>query len=181
MKKIVITLIIIAGIVGFGYVALNLFIKNTKKHSPEAIASYAGKDGLILEVAYCQPSKKGREIFGSLVPYDEVWRTGANEATLFTTNKDLNLGGKVLKSGTYSLFTLPSASEWKVIFNEETGQWGTQYDESEDILRAPATVEEAESVSEVFTIKFDETEEELTMLLMWDKAIIQLPITVDYQ
>lgn len=176
MKKIIIGLAIITGIAGLGYLALSLMKANTKKHSPEAIVNY-DSNGLRLKVEYCQPSKKGREIFGQLVPFNEVWRTGANEATLFRTNKDLAFGSQTLKAGTYSLFTVPTASDWTIIFNEQTGQWGTQYSESDDVLRISAPSAVVEQVKESFTIKFDDKRGGVNMLLNWDNVLVKLPIT----
>ena len=190
MKKVVLTVVIIVGIIGLGAAALELFKMNTKKYSPEAIAKYK-KDGLNLRIEYCQPSKKGRPIFGTnlnsadksqpnyLVPYNEVWRTGANEATLFVTNKSLKLGNETLEAGKYSLFTIPNKDKWTVIINGETGQWGTQYDESEDVLRVNASLEQVEDEKEVFTIKFDDVDGQLKLLLMWDNVKAQLPIEVE--
>lgn len=170
MKK----LLIVIGIVGLGYLAFNLFIMNTKKHSPESIARYEKE--VNLQVEYCRPSKKNREIFGSLVPFGEVWRTGANEATLFKTSKDLVFGDKVLPAGQYSLFTVPGETEWQIIFNEETGQWGTQYSKDEDVLRVPAISTKIDEVKESFTIKFDDAGGKLNMLLSWDQTQVVLPI-----
>ena len=175
MKKLIIGLAIVTGIAGLGYLALTLMKSNTKKHSPEAIAKY-NKDDFALKAEYCQPSKKGRQIFGKLVPYQEVWRTGANEATLFTTNKELSFGDKTLKAGTYSIFTIPTASEWTIIFNGQTGQWGTQYDESEDVLRVPVTSAKVDQVKESFTISFNDSEGSVNMILNWDNVSVKVPM-----
>lgn len=175
MKKVIIGIAIIIGIAGLSSLAVSLMKINTKKHSPESVVSY-DKNNLKLTVAYCQPSKKGREIFGKLVPYDNVWRTGANEATIFTTNKDLRFGDQVLKAGTYSLFSIPQAEEWTVIFNEETGQWGTAYSESDDVLRVPAVSSKIDKVRESFTISFEENGAKVNMLLNWDDVLVKVPI-----
>src|SRR5688572_14761372 len=95
----------------------------TKSFSPEGEVVFT-KDNLRIKVLYNRPYKKGREIFGSLVPYDKVWRTGANEATIFETNKDLSIEGKKLKAGKYTLWTIPGQESWTIIFNSEYGQWG---------------------------------------------------------
>src|SRR5882757_3913988 len=115
-----------------------------QKPSPAetATGTAAGSD---IKIAYHSPAVKGRKIWGGLVPYDKVWRTGANEATIFTTSKDITIGGKSLKAGKYSLYTIPGEKEWKVIFNSQTGQWGikmdgsTTDDASKDVLVATAT------------------------------------------
>src|SRR5688572_13451014 len=95
----------------------------TKSFSPEGEAVFT-KEDLMVKVFYNRPYKKGREIFGSLVPYDKVWRTGANEATTFETSRDLTIEGKTLKAGKYSLWTIPRPDSWTIIFNSEYGQWG---------------------------------------------------------
>src|SRR5690606_7918853 len=98
-------------------------LRATKSFSPEDEVVFTA-DNLTVKVFYNRPSKKGREIFGGLVPYGQVWRTGANEATTFDTNRDLNFKGKVLRAGKYSLWTIPRENAWTIIFNSEHGQWG---------------------------------------------------------
>ena len=101
-------------------------------------ATTLGEDAYV-KVVYGSPRKKDREIFGSLVPYGEVWRTGANEATELTTTADLEINGETLPAGTYSVFTIPGEETWTVIFNSGLGQWGAyDYDESTDVLRVEA-------------------------------------------
>jgi len=95
----------------------------SKRPSPPATAS--GKIGsATITIDYSSPAVKGRKIFGGLLPYGTVWRAGANEATIFTTDKDIKVEGKALSAGKYSLFATPGEKEWAVIFNSETGQWG---------------------------------------------------------
>src|SRR5688572_31274397 len=91
--------------------------------SPLAIAAIRYKDAYI-KVTYSQPLKRGREIFGKVVPFDQVWRTGANEATEITTTKNIQINGTLLKAGTYSLFTIPQKEKWTIIINSELGLWG---------------------------------------------------------
>ena len=100
-----------------------LWLYSTKALSPEDISVFS-EDSLKMEVVYNRPYKKGREIFGELVPYGEVWRTGANEATIFSTNKDILVDGSPLPSGTYTLWTIPNPDTWKVIFNSKMYPWG---------------------------------------------------------
>ncbi|UJH92568.1 DUF2911 domain-containing protein [Antarcticibacterium sp. 1MA-6-2] len=100
---------------------------STKAHSPEDTIVYQEAE-LELEVFYNRPYKKEREIFGSLVPYDQVWRTGANEATTFTTNEDLLIDGSFLAAGKYTLWTIPGEKSWKVIFNSKMYPWGIDAD-----------------------------------------------------
>jgi hypothetical protein len=92
--------------------------------------------GVKVTINYSQPSVKGREIFGDLVPYGKVWRTGANEATTLTVSKEVTIGGKKLAAGTYALFTIPGEKEWTIILNSESKQWGSyKHDKDKDVLR----------------------------------------------
>src|SRR6185295_3132630 len=124
MKKfLIISGIAVAALIILGAIT-NFFVKkHTKSFSPEDQIEYK-RDDLQVVVFYNRPYKKGRQIFGGLVPYDKVWRTGANEATTFQTNKDLSIEGKTLKRGKYTLWTIPGEETWQIIFNSEYGQWG---------------------------------------------------------
>lgn len=153
----------------------------TKAHSPEDTLTYQ-KDGLKLEVFYNRPYKKEREIFGNLVPYNEVWRTGANEATTFETNKDILVDGSKLKAGKYTLWTIPMETSWKVIFNSKMYPWGINLDEEAyrdprfDSLVLERPVEEINETLEQFTIIFDEKGEFVNMILAWDDTSVSVPI-----
>lgn len=92
-------------------------------------------NGAEITVNYSSPAVKGRTIFGELVPLGKVWRAGANEATIFETSKDIKVEGKTLSAGKYSFFIIPNENTSTFIFNKQTGQWGTQYDEKQDALR----------------------------------------------
>jgi hypothetical protein len=109
-------------------------------------------DGREISIGYGSPSVRGRTVFGGLVPWNEVWRTGANEATAFRTEADLVIGGKPVPAGSYTLYTIPAPSQWTLIVNRETGQWGTRYDPSLDLIRVPMQVEELDYPVEQFTI-----------------------------
>ena len=108
--------------------------------------------GALLAVRYSRPSMRGRVIFGSAVPWNEVWRTGANAATVFETSADLLVGGTTVPAGRYSLWTIPSPGGWKLILNRNTGQWGTAYDAQYDFARIDMTVERLAQPVEQFTI-----------------------------
>ena len=108
--------------------------------------------GAALTVDYGRPSKRGRTIFGGLVPWNEVWRTGADAATQFTTIRDLMLGDTELKAGSYSLWTLPTESGATLIVNAQVGQWGTEYNATRDIARIPMAVHRLDQPVERFTI-----------------------------
>ncbi|NNE34204.1 MAG: DUF2911 domain-containing protein, partial [Rhodothermales bacterium] len=104
--------------------------------SPMAIAAVTLDDGTYVKIVYSSPRKRGREIFGGLVPYGEVWRTGANEATELTVTNGVLLNGNVLAAGTYALFTIPGDEQWTVIINRNLGQWGAyDYDPEADVVR----------------------------------------------
>lgn len=132
--------------------------------------------GARIEVGYSQPAKRGRDIWGGLVPYGEVWRTGANSATVFTTDKDLILRDMNLPAGSYTLWTTFTESSQELIVNRQTGQWGTAYDESQDFGRIEMTVDQLRDVVERFTISFQEMEGGGVMHLEWDRTRFSVPI-----
>ena len=133
-----------------------------------------GKD---VSVSYGQPSKKNRKIFGELVPYGQVWRTGANEATEITFATDAQFGGKEIKAGTYSLFTIPGETEWTVILNPTLKQWGAfGYDKikDKDALKVTVPSKKTDSTVEKFTMTFNE---ENALVMEWDDTQVEVPIT----
>ena len=147
------------------------------RKSPLAIVTMKYEDTYV-KVTYSQPHKRGRKIFGELVKYGEVWRTGANEAAEITLTGDLIIQTKTLKAGTYSLFTIPNESEWTIIFNKQLGQWGAyNYHEPSDILRITIPTQDTKDVIyESFTISFEQKNEIADMLLIWDKTKVAIPI-----
>jgi hypothetical protein len=156
--------------------------KKTKSYSPEGQLLFADGD-LKVSVSYNRPYKKGREIFGTLVPYGKVWRTGANEATVFETNKTLTLEGKNLAPGKYSLWTIPDSVTWTIIFNSEHGQWGVNSkmepnrDPSLDVLSIPAHAVIQDRIFEQFTIQVDKVGGEAEMVLLWDNTLVAVPFS----
>lgn len=145
--------------------------------SPTAMATIRYKDSYI-KITYCQPHKRGRNIFGGLVPYGQVWRTGANEATEITLTKDIFINGTILGAGTYSLFTIPEKDTWTIIINKDVGLWGSyNYNPKLDQLRFTVPIQTiATEVYEAFTIKFDQRNSVADLLLLWDKTKISIPI-----
>ncbi|MEO5602475.1 MAG: DUF2911 domain-containing protein [Cyclobacteriaceae bacterium] len=144
--------------------------------SPLAIVSIRYKDNY-LKVTYSQPQKKNRQIFGELVPFGKVWRTGANEATEFTTIHDIQIDSIVLKAGTYSIFTIPEKEKWTIILNTEVGLWGAyNYNEQKDLYRFEVPVKATEMIYEPFTIIFDHRNEVADLLMLWDKTKVSIPI-----
>ena len=125
----------------------------SQRPSPPGTAEVTLK-GKKLTVEYSRPSLKGRKVGQELAPYGQVWRTGANEATSFTTEIDLNIGGVKVPAGKYTLFTLPSEGTWKLIINKQTGQWGTNYEQGQDLARIDMTKTKLPQLVEQFTISF---------------------------
>ncbi len=135
-------------------------------------------DGATITIDYSRPSMRGRKIMGGLVPYGEVWRTGANEATTLTTDKAISIGGLALPAGKYSLFTLPGESEWKLIVNKQTGQSGTEYDEKQDLGRVALKKTATAAPVEQFTISLEKAAQGGTLKLTWENTELTAPITV---
>ena len=126
-----------------------------------------------ISVNYGRPSMRGRVIMGDLVPWDKVWRTGANQATHLTTSFDMMLDGVPLPRGRYTLWTLPSQTGWKMIINKQTGQWGTAYDERQDLARFNADVEPLAAPVDTFTIRLEKTGPTSGVLrLLWEKTSV---------
>ena len=129
-----------------------------------------------LRVVYSRPAKRGREIWGKLVPFGEVWRTGANAATEFATDRDLVIGGIPVPAGTYTLYTLFSADSAHLIINKQTGQWGTVYDQGQDLARVELAKESLRTPVERFTIAIEPAAEGGAFQLIWDTARYSVPI-----
>jgi Protein of unknown function (DUF2911) len=113
-----------------------------------------------------------------LVPYNKVWRTGANTSTTIIFEQDTKLAGKDLKKGTYSLFTIPTAEKWTIIINKTIGDWGAfSYKQENDILRVHVPVTTTETVRERFNINLESVENGVNMVFAWDKTVVKLPLT----
>lgn len=182
MRKFIIFSLVGVAIIGV-LVAILAYVqlKKTKSFSPEDEVVYKQED-LQLKVYYNRPYRKDRDIFGVLVPYDVVWRTGANEATTFETNKDIRIENKSLKAGKYSLWTIPGKDKWTVIFNTEYGQWGINSKgeanraPENDVLTVDVMAVEQNQIFEQFTISFNKSGDDAEMVLAWDKTIVTVPI-----
>jgi hypothetical protein len=145
--------------------------------SPPATASVELKSGSIT-IKYGAPSMRGRKIMGELVPYGQVWRTGANDATTFATNTALKIGGTAVPAGTYTLYTLPGATQWMLIINKETGQWGTVYNQPQDLARIPMKSAKLASPQEKMSISFENTSGNSTELhVKWENVDASVAIT----
>lgn len=151
-----------------------------RRKSPIAIAKVLHHPSdTYIKIVYGQPYKRDRDIFGQLVPYDNIWRTGANEATELTTTHDISFAGEKLEAGTYSLFTIPRENQpWTIILNEELGLWGDfDYQQEHDVLRVDVPAEQKKSVAEAFTIQFTDVVDDTTnIVLQWDQTEVRIPI-----
>jgi hypothetical protein len=144
--------------------------------SPMAVIAMKYKDCYV-KVVYSQPQKRGREIFGGIVPFGEVWRTGANEATEITITKDILFNSTLIKAGTYSLFTIPDRVKWTIILNSETGLWGSyNYNSRLDVVRFDVPVQNLDTPYEPFTMMFEQVNDKASLILMWDKTKVAIPI-----
>ena len=179
LKRLIILLFMVAaGIFLYAYFNGDIL---QKRLSPKDTVAFTVND-LELEVFYNRPSKRERDVFGGLVPYDQVWRTGANEATTFETNKQLNVSGKVLPMGKYTLWTIPGETTWQVIFNAKEYPWGV--DDTMKPMREPkfdALIVEVpviilDNYVEQFTIAFDNSTDNLSLTMAWDTTKISVPL-----
>jgi len=151
--------------------------------APSPAASFKQTVGITdISVEYSRPSMRGRKIFGGLVPNGEVWRTGANSATRITFSTDVNFGGADVKAGTYALFTVPGESEWTVILNTVTGQWGSYaYNAANDVARVTVNPVALTKPAETFTISVDDLAKEsgATLNLRWESVRVPIKIKTD--
>jgi len=135
-------------------------------------------DTSLVSVNYSRPSMRGRRIMGELVPWNKVWRTGANQATHLRTTFDMTLGGTPVPRGAYTLWTLPSPTGWTMIINKQVGQWGTQYDERQDLARFRATTRRLSTPIDTFTVVLHKTGKASGVLkLMWERTSVEVPFT----
>src|ERR1700733_4109904 len=134
-----------------------------------------------IEIVYSRPGVKDRAIFGGLIPYGQVWRTGANAATKITFSTAVKLNGTDIPAGTYALFTIPGENEWTVIINKGAAQWGAfQYDEKADVVRVKAMPIKLAETIETFTIEFNKIRDaSAVMNIVWDKTVVPVNIELD--
>jgi hypothetical protein len=130
---------------------------------------------------YSRPNVKGRKIFGGLEPYGQVWRTGANSATVITFTDDVTIEGNKVPAGEYALFTIPNATEWTIILNKKTKQWGAyEYKQADDVLRFKVKADKASAPVETFTMQFGNVKPTSAELnLMWERTAITLHLTTE--
>lgn len=167
MKKMLLTAFIATSV----FTAFNCSAQadKSKRPSPPATVSQTTASGLTIMIDYSQPSVKGRTVGTDLAPYGKVWRTGANEATVFEINKAAMVEGKPLPAGKYGLYTIPGENEWTIIFNKTWNQWGTNYTEGDDALRVKVKSMKSKSATEKMTFMIGK---DGTVMLMWgDKQV----------
>jgi Protein of unknown function (DUF2911) len=134
--------------------------------------------GKTITTDYSSPRMKGRKIFGGLVPYGEVWRTGANSATTFVTTANVEVGGKTVPAGSYTIFTVPDPNKWTLIVNKKTGEWGIPYKyESDELARVDMKVSKVSSPLENFTISYEKSGNGCMMNIEWDTTRASVDIT----
>lgn len=180
-------LLIILSILALGLLLYSTFVENifSPRLSPKDSAKISLND-LDLKVEYNRPSKREREIFGALVPFNKVWRTGANEATTFSTNKDLMIDGVLLKKGKYTIWSVPMNESWKVMFNTKQYEWGVDekmepmWDPNYDAVEIEVPTQQLDTTVERFTIAFDNTTGNLKLTMAWDDTLVEVPIE-EYQ
>ena len=178
-------LLIFLSILALGLFVYSVFVENifSPRLSPKDMASITLND-LEIKVEYNRPSKRERKVFGALVPFNKVWRTGANEATTFSSNKDLLIDGIRLKKGKYTVWTVPMANSWKVMLNSKQYEWGVDekmepmWDPNYDVIEVEVPSKQIDSTVEKFTIAFDNTTSNLKLTLAWDNTLIEVPIEV---
>jgi Protein of unknown function (DUF2911) len=150
----------------------------SKKPSPPAQAQCKLSDGKTITVNYSSPRAKGRKIFGDLVPYGQVWRTGANEATTFVTDANLSVGGKDVSAGSYTIFTVPNPDNWTLIINKKNGEWGIPYKyEADELARVDMKVSKTPSPVENFTISLDQKGNSCTLNISWENTQASVDIS----
>ena len=139
--------------------------------SPAASAACDLGGGKTIKTDYSSPRIKGRKIYGDLVPFGEVWRTGANDATTFITSADVVVGGKTIPAGSYTIFTVPAADKWTLIISKKTGEWGIPYKyESDELARVDMNVSKLPAPVENFTIAYDKSAGGCTLRVDWENT-----------
>lgn len=179
LKKVLIGVgvIILIGFAGYKYL-----MSTTKSHSPQDTAEITSGD-LSVKVVYCQPYKKGRVIFGdestgALQPNGKYWRLGANEATEITFSTDVNFAGEPVAAGSYRMYALPNTDSWEVSLNSALGEWGySEPDYALDIIKINIPVKATPQETEQLTIRFANDSAGVQMNMMWDKTLVEVPIT----
>lgn len=173
-----VSVVVIFAVLCFTALACAQEKKKQERPSPPANATCKFSDGKTIKVDYSSPRAKGRKIFGDLVPYGQVWRTGANEATTFVTDANLSIGGKDVPAGNYTIFTVPNQDKWTLIISKKTGEWGIPYKyESEEQGRYDMGVSKTSGPVENFTISFHEMGSGCHMYMDWENTRATIEIS----
>lgn len=176
MKKIILTcLIILQSLLLSGQSKVQIRVTSA---SPSAAFEQEVGSAKI-KVTYSRPLVRGRKIFGELVPFDKLWRTGASDCTVITTSEDIAFGNNVLKAGSYSIFTIPSGNEWTIIINTDITLHGeTGYDEKKDVMRFKVPVEKSANFYETFTIELNDinSKGEAFLKILWENTMVKIPV-----
>jgi hypothetical protein len=146
----------------------------SKRPSPPAKVSTTTNNGNTITIDYSQPSVKGRTIGKEIAPFGKVWRTGANEATVFEISKDAKINGKPLPAGKYSLYSIPGEKNWTIIFNKTWNQWGTEYKEGDDALRVVTQTGKAPSATEKMTFNVNKDGK---VTLLWGNYAVNFTVS----
>ena len=173
-----------SALVGGLLISFNLSAQTPKVDFPAASPACTLKQrvGLTdIEIVYSRPSIKGRAIFGGIVPYDQVWRTGANQATKITFSTPVKLDGHDVPAGSYSLFTIPGENEWTIILNKNASQFGAfQYDEKDDLVRFKVVPVKLGETIETFTIEFNHIRDDSAVInLVWEKTVVPIKLEIE--
>jgi hypothetical protein len=175
-KKILLGLTLIV-LIFIGFIAFQL--SNNSVESPIDNIAFQQED-LSISIEYHRPFKKGRNIFGGLVPYGKYWRTGANNATEIEFNKDLYFEGQKVSAGRYRLYTIPNENTWKIVLNSELGKWGLfKPDNSLDILTLEVSSLVSTEIQEQFQIALEASDKGVILSMVWDQTKVEVPISWD--
>ena len=183
MRKFALIAVSLFAVACLASAQMNMSDDKSKRPSPPASAACKFSDGKTIKIDYSSPRAKGRKIFGdasekALVPYGQIWRTGANDATTFVTDTNVTVGGKAVPAGSYTIFTVPKADAWSLAISKKTGEWGTDYPgEKEDLVRVPMSVSKTSAPVENFTIAFDQAGGKCTLRMEWENTRASVDIT----
>ena len=174
MKKIIFSILFACF-----YITMNAQVKMPQPSPTQTIKQDFAMGNI--ELTYSRPGAKGRKVFGDLVPFDKLWRTGANGATIIKFSEPVEIKGKRVDTGSYALYTIPGAESWEIILNKGVKNWGIEnYKESDDVIRVRVDAGKMDSKLETFSMQFAEVKPESCELqIMWEKTLVSIPITAN--
>jgi len=178
MRKAIIALSVACLSLALFAVARHAQQDKSKRPSPPASATLDLGGGKSITIDYSSPRAKGRKIYGELVPYGQVWRAGANEATTFVTTADVTVGGAAVPAGNYTIYAIPNKDKWTLVISKKTGEWGTDYaGPSSDLARVDMKVSTLPAPVENFTISFDKSANGGSLNIDWENTRASVAIT----